>query len=317
VALGNFDGLHLGHRAVLEAAKTLAKELDAPLAVMTFEPHPRRLFNPTLPILRIVSLAERMRLLQEAGVEHVFLQRFTKDFAATSAQDFIEKILMQQLQVAGIITGDDFCFGHNRSGNRALLQEYADKNAFRYTAITGLKSGGEVCSSTRIRELLATGKMEEVAALLTRPYAITGKVKRGDQRGRQWGFPTANIGMRKMFYPAYGIYAVRLHLLTSDTKRQSEQGEAALAVGHSSGSGGENSPTKTYNAVANFGIRPMYPLDKPLLEVHVLDASPDLYDKTVKVELLHYLRPEAQFESEASLRAQIARDCDDARRYLL
>lgn len=292
VALGNFDGLHLGHRKVLDAARALAKAKNAPLAVMTFDPHPRRLFNPQLPILRIVSLAERMRLLKEYGVEHVFLQRFTKNFAATSATDFIEKILMQQLQVAGVVTGDNFCFGHKRGGNSALLAEYP----FEYLPVEALHYGGEVCSSTRIRSLLAVGKMQEVATLLTRPYAITGKVQKGDQRGRKWGFPTANVALRKMFYPAYGIYAGRL------TPQNQESGIWNQ---------------ESYHAVMSFGIRPMYPLDKPLLEVHVLDASPDLYDEVVKVELLHYLRPEARFDDEAALRAQIAQDCDDARNYFL
>lgn len=313
VALGNFDGLHLGHRAVLEAARKLAEELHAPLAVMTFEPHPRRLFHPELPVLRIVSLAERMRLLEEAGVEHVFLKRFTRKFAATTAQDFIEGLLQQQLQVRGVVTGDNFCFGHKRGGDSAMLSCYAGEGAFRYQAVTALKTGEEICSSTRIRSLLATGQMEEVASLLTRPYAVTGMVQKGDQRGRQWGFPTANIHLGKMFRPAYGIYAVQLHILTSSVKLQTEQGKAR-SVGHSLGSGRAVAPTnKIYNGVASFGIRPMYPLENPLLEVHLLDASPDLYGRKVKVELLHYLRPEAKFDNEAALRAQIARDCEMAR----
>lgn len=295
VALGNFDGLHLGHRAVLEAARQMAAQLSAPLAVMTFDPHPRRLFNPSLPVLRIVSLAERMQLLREAGVEHVFLQHFTRAFAATPARNFIEEILIGQLGVCGVVTGDNFCFGHQRGGNQAMLAQYAGQGSFHYTVVDALQSGDEICSSTRIRSLLAIGKMQEAAALLTRPYSITGIVQHGAKRGREWGFPTANIHLRRMFYPAYGIYAGRLTPLES---------------------GIWNLESRKYDAVMNLGIRPMYPLQTPLLEVHLLDASPDLYGKKVRVELLHYLRPEAKFESEDELRVQIAQDCADARAIL-
>lgn len=196
---------------------------------------------------------------------------------------------------------------------------------FAYDAVEALQQGGEVCSSTRIRSLLAVGKMQEVATLLTRPYAITGKVQKGDQRGRKWGFPTANVALRKMFYPAYGIYAVRL--TPQDTGygiRGTEEDSSPTALVRDSAQAHcaqqeaqRRSNHKSYKGVASFGIRPMYPLDKPLLEVHVLDASPDLYGKIVKVELLHYLRPEARFDDEAALRAQIAQDCDDARNYFL
>lgn len=285
VALGNFDGLHCGHQAVLEKARQLCQELQAPLAVMTFEPHPRRLFHPELPILRIVPLAERLRLLRDAGVDCVFLQRFTRAFSQTSAQDFIAKILIGQLQVKGVVTGENFLFGHKRGGDSALL---AAQKQFHYAAVTVAKSQGKNCSSTRIREALVAGNMEEAALLLTRPYSMTGHVIPGDARGREWGFPTANIRPGKVFLPRFGIYAGTLAFQNSEK----------------------------YKAVISFGIRPMFRLQAPLLEVHVLDASPDLYHKKVRVELLHYLRPEADFETENALRAQIAEDCNNTRAIL-
>ncbi len=287
LALGNFDGLHRGHRVVLEKAKLMAKELNAPLAVMTFEPNPRRLFNPSLPILRIVSLAERLRLLKRVGVEHVFLQHFTHAFSRTPAEEFIEHLLIRDLGVSGVVTGADFRFGHQRSGNSELLALYASKNKFRYEPVTVLESEGMAFSSTRIREALAAGKPEMAALLLGRPYSLTGNVVTGDQRGREWGFPTANVRPGRIFLPAYGIYATRVH-----------------------------ADSEVYDAVSSFGIRPMYKVETPLLETHVLDASPMLYGKKLRVELLHYLRPEEKFPDEAALRAQIARDCEEARRLL-
>lgn len=287
VALGNFDGLHLGHRAVLESAATLAKKLGAPQAVMSFEPHPRRLFNPSLPPLRIVPLNEKLRLLCDAGVEILLLQRFTREFSQLTAEDFIHKILCQNLAIKGLVTGEDFIFGYQRGGNAAMLHEASRAGHFEYIAVAQHLTDNATSSSSRIREALAAGRMDEAAILLGRPYSLTGPIIKGAQRGREWGFPTANLRPNKLFLPAYGIYAVRLI-----------------------------SDSTSYDGVASFGIRPMYPLEKPLLEVHLFDASPDLYGKRVRVEMLHYLRPEAKFENETALKLQISQDCTHAREWL-
>lgn len=289
VALGNFDGLHLGHRKVLQTAATLAKELNRPLAVMSFEPHPRRLFNPSLPPLRIVPLREKLNLLRDAGVEILFLQRFTRAFSQLTARKFAEEILCSQLRISAVVTGDDFIFGYQRSGNIALLQQMAEDKGFQAIAVKRHHSDETVSSSSRIRNALQHGKVEDAAIILGRPYSLSGRIISGDKRGREWGFPTANLQPGKIFLPAYGIYAVRLI-----TQKNEE----------------------IYNGVASFGIRPMYAVEKPLLEAHLFDASPHLYGQRVEVQLLHYLRPETKFEDEHALRQQIQADCTAARQWL-
>jgi riboflavin kinase/FMN adenylyltransferase len=215
------------------------------------------------------------------------LQRFNHAFAANSAEDFIRLILVDQLKVRAVVTGEDFVFGHRRGGDAALLAAAAKNYGFTYTATPMQENEAGVISSSRIRDALAAGDMVLAAKLLGRNYTLSGRIVKGEQRGRQWGFPTANLIPSKLFYPAFGIYAVRLHLATD-----------------------------SYTGVANFGIRPMYPLQSPLLEAHLLDASPDLYGQQVRVELLHFLRPEARFADEDALRVQIALDCDAARQWL-
>lgn len=289
VALGNFDGLHLGHRKVLHTAATLAKELNRPLAVMSFEPHPRRLFNPSLPPLRIVPLREKLNLLRDAGVEILFLQRFTRAFSQLTAVKFVEEVLCTQLRISAVVTGDDFIFGYQRSGNTALLQQMGKEKGFQAIAVPPHHSDENVSSSSRIRNALQHGKIEDAAIILGRPYSLSGRIISGDRRGRKWGFPTANLQPGKIFLPAYGIYAVRL--ITQKNE-------------------------KIYNGVASFGIRPMYAVENPLLEAHLFDVSPNLYGQRVEVQLLHYLRPEIKFDDEHALRQQIEADCITARQWL-
>jgi riboflavin kinase/FMN adenylyltransferase len=286
LALGNFDGVHLGHRHLLKQARELADSLGAPLAVMSFEPHPRRVFNPSLPPLRIVPLAEKLALLKQSGVETLLIQRFTMAFSQFSAQEFVQRMLQDALQIKGLVTGEDFMFGHQRKGNARFLQEQAASEGFHYQAIAPFLVAGEVCSSSRIRAALQQGDMAMAAQLLGRPYHIIGRVIHGDKRGREWGFPTANLRPFGMFLPAFGVYSAILHDKTTG---------------------------QHYPAVANLGIRPMFALEKPLLETHLLNASPDIYGHRIAVELRQFLRPEARFESEAALRTQIAKDCEMAR----
>ena len=283
LALGNFDGLHQGHRAVLEEAKLQSESLSSPLSIMSFEPHPRRLFNPDLPPLRLFPVAEKLRLLRNAGVDQVFLLSFTREFSKLSAADFIQNILVEGLNIQHLVTGSAFQFGHKRGGNSDTLKAAP----FGYSPIPAHLIEGEACSSTRIRQSLRDGNPQKAAELLGRDYEMIGRVLHGEKRGRKWGFPTANIAPPNLFSPAYGIYAVTLTL-----------------------SNGES-----HQGVANYGIRPMYPLTRPLLEVHLFDCSPDLYGERVRVAFNHYLRPEAVFDSDEALIAQIHRDGADARDY--
>ncbi len=292
LALGNFDGLHCGHMAVLNQAKQFARKHHLKLAVMTFEPHPRRLFKPDLPPLRILPMAEKLRNLRDFGVNNIFILRFNHDFAAISAHDFIADILHEKLAISALVTGDNFIFGHNRQGNSKLLQQAASEYGFTYMPVPAVKLGNDNCSSTRLRGALASGDMELATKLLGRPYYMTGRVIRGDSRGNKLGFPTANLQPSKLFYPAYGIYVTRVHLLQN------------------------SKPPRIYNAVSSFGIRPMYKLPNPLLENHIIDFNHNIYERKIKVEFLHYIRPEKNFANIEELKTNIANDIKQAKIWL-
>lgn len=283
LALGNFDGLHAGHRAVLATAKKQALRKNAPLAVMTFEPNPRRLFNPELPPLRLFPVAEKLRLLRQAGVDIVYMISFTQRFSRITAEAFRDDILGESLKIKHLVTGTNFRFGHKRAGDSETLSNAS----FGYNAVAPVMIDGETCSSTRIRQSLRDGNPQKAAELLGRNYEMMGRVLQGDKRGREWGFPTANIAPPNLFTPAYGIYAVTLKRISGDI----------------------------HHGVANYGIRPMYPLRHPLLEVHCFDVSPNLYGERVKVRLHHYLRPEKSFANDQALIEQIKQDAQDAREW--
>ena len=280
VALGNFDGLHLGHRAILQETLAQAKALSAPAAVMTFEPHPRRFFAPHLPHLRLMRLREKIEMLREMEFDALFIPRFDVRLASTSAEDFAQKILHEQLAVCHVVTGEDFCFGAKRGGNSALLK----KQAFGYSAIAHIEQQGKSISSTAIREYLSQGDIAAANALLGYPYHICGHVTHGDKRGRTLGFPTANIPMGKVFLPRAGVYKVRCQV--SGVRCQ---------------------------GVVNIGIRPTFGGTKPQAEIHLFDFSGDVYGQYLRVELVEFLRDEMKFSSPQALKEQILRDCETAR----
>jgi riboflavin kinase / FMN adenylyltransferase len=284
MALGNFDGLHLGHQAVLNIAKKAAAEQNMPLTVMTFTPHPRRFFNPQLPPLAMMSLSEKLQALREFGVEAVWVMRFDKAFSQLTADQFVDELLVQKIGVKQLVTGENFVFGYQRQGNLSFLQQKKAQGILQHQPVPPLMVAGDICSSTRLRQALQSADMEHAAQLLGRPYTMTGRVIKGDQRGRLLGYPTANLAPGERFLPAFGIYAATLE--TGDTR---------------------------YHAVASLGLRPMYALQKPLLETHVFDASPNLYGKKVRVALHHYLRPEMHFDSEAALISQMNMDSEKAK----
>jgi riboflavin kinase/FMN adenylyltransferase len=303
VAIGNFDGVHRGHRALIAEAKAQAQARGAPLAVLSFEPHPQEYFRalrqeggptPAGPeSFRLTPLRTKAHLLADLGVDALFALTFDGEMAHRSPQDFVQSVLVAGLGISGVVVGHDFEFGQKRAGNLATLSLLGEKEGFSVTAFdTVTASGDEKISSTLIRQLLKQAKPEEAARLLGHAWAVEARVEHGDARGRKMGFPTANMHLGHCLAPAFGVYAVRIAIL---------EGDKVVA---------------RHDGVANFGIRPMYQVDVPLLETHLFDFDGDLYGKYLSVELIRYIRPEAKFPSQEALIAQIAADAVKAREIL-
>jgi riboflavin kinase/FMN adenylyltransferase len=288
VALGNFDGFHLGHQAVVGAAVARARSEGRPALVATFDPHPVRHFRPDTAPFRLTTLDQRARLFAEAGADAMVVFGFDATLAALTADEFVRERLVGALRVGGVVTGEDFTFGRAKGGDVALLRAAGAAHGFDATAIGPVTLDGEPVSSTRIRESLRAGDPVAAARLLTRPFAIQGVVEHGDKVGRTIGYPTANLNMGKYLRPAYGIYAVR----------------GRLADG------------RVLDGAANLGIRPQFQPAKELLEPHFFDFSGDLYGQPIEVELVDYLRPEARFDGLDALMAQMDADCARAREVL-
>jgi riboflavin kinase/FMN adenylyltransferase len=292
VAIGNFDGVHRGHQTVVAAARAEARRLGVPLCVLSFEPHPRSLFRPDDPPFRLTPFRIKARLLEALGVDLHVVLHFDRAFAARSAEDFIETILVGALGARHVVVGYDFCFGHRRAGTPETLTAFGRRLGFGVTIVTQASDEtGGLYSSSRARELLAEGDTRGAAEILGRPWEIEGRVEHGDKRGRQLGFPTANVELGDFLRPAYGIYAVRCAV----------DGEGPLAW---------------HDGVANLGIRPMWRTEAPLLEAYLFDFSGDLYHRHLRVQLVEWLRGEEKFDSLEALVAQIDRDCEAARRAL-
>lgn len=296
VAVGNFDGVHPGHRAVIAEAGVIARDAGRPWAVLTFEPHPRRLFQPDRPPFRLTPLRAKAREIAGLGVDLLIVQRFDRAFSQLSAEDFVDKVLVQSLGASHVVAGYDFVFGRGRKGTCGMLLEMGQGRGFGFTAVNALKDGSDtVYSSTRVRECLAAGDPKGAAAVLGRPFEIEGRVMQGDKRGRTIGFPTANIALGAYLRPALGVYAVRAAV---------EDGDHGAAP-------------EWLDGVANIGRRPTVAgSDDVLLEVNVFDFSGDLYGLRLRVRLVDYLRPEKKFDGLDELKAQIAADSRDARRRL-
>jgi riboflavin kinase / FMN adenylyltransferase len=287
VALGNFDGFHAGHQAVVGRALALAKERGVPALVATFDPHPVRHFVPDAPPFRLTTLDQRERLFGGAGADAMIVFNFDARLASVSAEDFIADWLIGHLGVRGVVTGEDFTFGKARGGNVAVMAERGAELGLTCEAVSPV-TDGEVISSSRIREALVAGDCATATRLLTRPFAVEGIVQHGDKNGRKLGFPTANIDMGNYLRPRYGIYAVR----------------GRLADG------------RILNGAANLGIRPQFDPPKELLEPHFFDFSEDLYGQTIEVEFHAFIRGEAKFASLEDLMVQMEKDCTKAREML-
>ena len=279
LAIGNFDGLHLGHQSLLARLQEVAQAQNLTPAVMTFEPHPREFFTPLNAPARLSNLREKLEYFQNLNVQKVFVCAFNKRFAAITADEFMQNTLRNSLNANTILVGEDFKFGAKRAGTVADFES----NGFNLVKLSQLNFKGGRVSSTRVRDALAAGDLNQASLLLARPYSISGKVVHGAARGRELGFPTANIHMRHERPALTGVYAVKLDGL---------------------------------NSVANLGVRPTIAgVPKLLLEVHVLDFNGDLYGKHVHVEFLHKIRDEMKFECLDALKAQIAADIVVARQY--
>ncbi len=288
IALGNFDGFHLGHQAVAGRAIALAKEQGRPAIIATFDPHPVRHFVPGAAPFRLTTLDQRQRLFAAAGADAMLVFEFDGDLASTSAQDFIVELLVKRLGAAAVVTGEDFTFGKNRGGNIGVLRDVGAQHSLQSIAVGAVDDASGIISSSRIRDALRDGDPAAAAALLTRPFTVEGIVQHGDKNGRLLGYPTANVDMGQYLRPKYGIYAVR----------------------------GRLPDGRMLNGAANLGIRPSFDPPKELLEPYFFDFSGDLYGQTIEVEFHAFIRGEAKFDDLEALKVQMAKDCDQARNIL-
>jgi riboflavin kinase / FMN adenylyltransferase len=288
VALGNFDGFHLGHQAVAGEAIKQARAAGRPAIIATFDPHPVRFFAPHVPWFRLTTLTQRQRLFEAAGADAMLVFDFDAELAGTTAEDFVVRLLVERLGITGVITGEDFTFGKGRGGNIAVLRDLGAAHGLTATAMGPVVDDGGVISSSRIRDALKAGDCDTATRLLTRPFAVEGIVQHGDKNGRLLGFPTANIDMGHYLRPRYGIYAVKGHLPDG----------------------------RVLNGAANLGIRPSFDPPKELLEPYFFDFNEDLYGQQIEVEFHAFIRPEAKFDSMEALMAQMQADCDQARAIL-
>ncbi|WP_133366411.1 bifunctional riboflavin kinase/FAD synthetase [Qipengyuania sediminis] len=289
VALGNFDGFHLGHQAVAREAVEWARAEGRPAIIATFDPHPVRHFRPDAPPFRLTTLEQRQELYLAAGATAMLVFHFDAALAATSAEDFVRRLLGEHLGVAGVVTGEDFTFGQGRAGNRALLEGLGREVGIATRAVAPVMDRGDPVSSSRIRDALRVGDPQEAARLLTRPFAIRGVVEHGDKRGRTIGYPTANLAIEGYLRPRYGIYAVMGRVLATGEVLQ---------------------------GAANIGVRPQFDPPKELLEPHFFGFAGDLYGQEIEVAFHHFLRPEAKFDSLDALVTQMDADCRTAKTLL-
>ncbi|GAB4121714.1 MAG: bifunctional riboflavin kinase/FAD synthetase [Rhodothalassiaceae bacterium] len=292
IALGNFDGFHLGHQAVADRARRIAREASVPFAIFTTEPHPRRYFRPADPPFRLTPFRERACLLADFGVDLLVSMRFDARLASRPPRDFVADILVEKLGVSHVVTGYDYRFGKGRAGDTALLADLGKDLGFALTVVAPVGTGGAepvIYSSSRIRAHLAAGEPRDAARLLGRPFTISGRVISGDKRGRAIGFPTANMALGETIRPRGGVYAVHVEI----------EGEATPRTG-----------------VANIGRRPTFDSTGTLLEVHLFDFAGDLYGRHLRVALIDMLREERKFDGIEALRQQISADCVAARAVL-
>jgi riboflavin kinase/FMN adenylyltransferase len=286
LTIGNFDGVHNGHQAMLARLTAVARARGLAATVLTFEPHPREFFAPQSAPTRLTNLREKLELLAAHGVDRVHIQRFSAAFAALAPEAFVERMLVRALGARWALVGDDFRFGAKRAGDFAFLADAARRHGFELEAMPTVSNAGVRVSSSAVRDALARGELARAHALLGRAYSISGRVVHGEKVGRALGFATANVQLKHNRPPLGGIFAVRVHGIGAAPR----------------------------NGVASLGVRPtLHAGGKPVLEVHLFDFADDLYGAHLRVEFLAKLRDEAKYPDLDSLKAQIARDCAAAR----
>lgn len=289
IVIGNFDGVHLGHQAVLGDALAIARKMAVPSIVLTFEPHPRTFFRPQNPVFRITPPHLKSEILLSMGFDAIVSLPFNAELSGMDAEEFIEQILVRDLGAAHVVTGFNFQFGKNRRGNTNMLENSGETLGFSLTSVERfVDAGGERVSSSRIRNALEDGDVERAAVLLGRPWRVRGYVQKGAQLGRTLGYPTANIKLHPATMLRHGIYAVRL----------------------------TRADGRVHDGVASFGRRPTFDNGAPLLETFIFDFNDDLYGEFISVELIGWIRPEEKFESVEALVKQMDRDSAAARRIL-
>jgi riboflavin kinase/FMN adenylyltransferase len=286
VAIGNFDGVHLGHQSVIELARQAAP--DAPLGVMTFEPHPREFFAPDAPPFRLMRADTRAHRLEKLGVERLYELNFNTALSSLSPEEFAKDVIAEGLGLSHVVIGADFCFGKGRAGTAEDLREFGRQMGFGVTIAPLMAHSDKTVSSTAIRTALTEGRPRDAAAMLGHWHRIDGEVIGGEQRGRELGFPTANMSIEGLHRPAFGVYAVLVDVLD----------------GPHAGS---------YHGAASLGVRPMFNGEQPNIETFLFDFSGDLYGSTLSVGLVDYLRPEMKFDGLDALVAQMDADCARAR----
>lgn len=288
IALGNFDGFHLGHQAVVGEAVRWGRDLGRPVIVATFDPHPVRLFKPDIAPFRLTTLEQRQDLFAAAGADAMLVLQFDHAMAGMTADQWVRALLGERLGAKGVVTGEDFTFGKGRSGNPQTLRDVGAEIGLDARTVGAVRDDEGVISSSRVRAALLAGDCATAARLLTRPFAVRGVVQHGAKLGRTIGFPTANLDMERYLRPRYGIYAVM----------------------------GRMPDGRRLPGAANLGVRPTIEPPIELLEPHFFDFAGDLYGQEIEVEFHHFLRPEEKFDSLDSLMAQIGWDCDRARELL-
>lgn len=290
-AIGNFDGVHLGHQAVIDIARAQAKLLNAPLGVMTFEPHPRSYFSNDPKPFRLMNAEAKASRMEKLGVDKLYEVPFNEALAELTPETFAKEIISERLGLTHVIVGQDFCFGKDRAGAAADLVTFGNQFGFGVTIAPMVEIAENEVSSTAIRHALANGRPRDAAAMLGHWHRIEGEVIGGEQRGRELGYPTANMSIAGLHPPKFGVYAVKVDVLDGPHKG-------------------------TYNGAASIGTRPMFGENLPNCETFLFDFSGDLYGSTLSVALVDYLRPELKFDGLDALIAQMDADCDQAREIL-
>ncbi len=291
IAMGNFDGVHLGHQSVIALARAAAVANDAPLGILTFEPHPRQFFAPNAPTFRLMNPETRAHRIAKLGIDCLFEIPFTKTFSQLSAQEFAQEVLVNGLGIKHVVIGADFRFGKGRAGDADMLVDFGQKMGFDVTIAPLVSDEKGDYSSSAIRKALSAGHPQDAARILGHWHRVDGTVEHGDKRGRQLGFPTANIDMHDLHLPRFGVYAVQFDVL-------------------------DGPYMGSYGGAASLGIRPTFGVNKPNLETYLFDFSGDIYDMPISVALISFLRSETAFDTVDELVKQIKLDCFAARAIL-